>query len=144
MGFEPTAFRATIWRANQLRYTHHVRLIVSGGIRTPDPRLRRPLLYPAELRTRIPYILRKKAGDGNRTHVSSLEGWCSTIELHPHVSLQKIKPTAFYIIEWRLMPHESGWQDLNLRPPEPKSGALAKLSHTPMSVARHNARPIIL
>ena len=24
------------------------------------------------------------AGDGNRTHVSSLEGWCSTIELHPH------------------------------------------------------------
>ena len=25
----------------------------------------------------------EKAGDGNRTHVSSLEGWCSTIELHP-------------------------------------------------------------
>ena len=25
----------------------------------------------------------KRAGDGNRTHVSSLEGWCSTIELHP-------------------------------------------------------------
>ena len=28
----------------------------------------------------------KKAGDGNRTHVSSLEGWCSTIELHPHIT----------------------------------------------------------
>ena len=27
----------------------------------------------------------KRAGDGNRTHVSSLEGWCSTIELHPHI-----------------------------------------------------------
>ena len=26
-----------------------------------------------------------EAGDGNRTHVSSLEGWCSTIELHPHI-----------------------------------------------------------
>ena len=26
------------------------------------------------------------AGDGNRTHVSSLEGWCSTIELHPQRS----------------------------------------------------------
>ena len=26
---------------------------------------------------------KKRAGDGNRTHVSSLEGWCSTIELHP-------------------------------------------------------------
>ena len=25
------------------------------------------------------------AGDGNRTHVASLEGWNSTIELHPHV-----------------------------------------------------------
>ncbi len=25
------------------------------------------------------------AGDGNRTHVTSLEGWGSTIELHPQV-----------------------------------------------------------
>ena len=33
-----------------------------------------PLRYPCT-----------RAGDGNRTHVSSLEGWCSTIELHPHV-----------------------------------------------------------
>ena len=31
-----------------------------------------PLRYPCT-----------RAGDGNRTHVSSLEGWCSTIELHP-------------------------------------------------------------
>ena len=28
------------------------------------------------------------AGDGNRTHAASLEGWNSTIELHPHKSLQ--------------------------------------------------------
>ena len=26
------------------------------------------------------------AGDGNRTHVTSLEGWGSTIELHPRNS----------------------------------------------------------
>ena len=25
-----------------------------------------------------------RAGDGNRTHISSLEGWCSTTELHLH------------------------------------------------------------
>ena len=27
------------------------------------------------------------AGDGNRTHVASLEGWSSTIELHPRLAL---------------------------------------------------------
>ena len=33
MGFEPTASRATIWRANQLRYTHHIFLL---SIRTTN------------------------------------------------------------------------------------------------------------
>ena len=32
------------------------------------------------------------AGDGNRTHVSSLEGWCSTIELHPQGGSIHIRP----------------------------------------------------
>ena len=41
-----------------------------GGIRTPDPRLRRPLLYPTELLNHVYY----GAGDGNRTHNISLEG----------------------------------------------------------------------
>ena len=30
------------------------------------------------------------AGDGNRTHVTSLEGWSSTIELHPQITLEKL------------------------------------------------------
>ena len=61
-GFEPLASRATIWRANQLRYTHHIgqvlTLNVLEGIRTPDPRLRRPLLYPAELQTQKKHVMR--------------------------------------------------------------------------------------
>ena len=52
------------------------------GIRTPDKRLRRPLLYPAELQAQACVVY--GAGDGNRTHAASLEGWYSTIELHPH------------------------------------------------------------
>ena len=53
-------------------------------IRTPDLLLRRQLLYPAELLAHMHQPAQLDgAGDGNRTHVSSLEGWCSTIELHP-------------------------------------------------------------
>ena len=49
-GFEPSTFRTTIWRANQLCYTHHRLLPYEPeGIRTPDPALRRRMLYPAEL-----------------------------------------------------------------------------------------------
>ena len=47
-GFEPSASRATIWRANQLRHRHHRN--APEGTRTPGPLLRRQLLYPAELR----------------------------------------------------------------------------------------------
>ena len=39
----------------------------------------------------------RKAGDGNRTHVSSLEGWCSTIEPHLHFfHLRIITQFLFY------------------------------------------------
>ena len=77
-GFEPWASRATIWRANQLRYTHHN---VPEGIRTPTHGLEGRCSIQLSYRH---MLFLREAGDGNRTHVSSLEGWCSTIELHPH------------------------------------------------------------
>ena len=60
MGLEPTVSRTTIWRVSQLRHTHHKTLFrisigsMPEGTRTPDTRLRRPVLYPAELRTHNP------------------------------------------------------------------------------------------
>ena len=60
------------------------------GTRTPGLLLRRQLLYPAELTARV----QNGAGDGNRTHATSLEGWDSTIELHPRVATDIIITNA--------------------------------------------------
>ena len=38
---------------------------------------------------RLSYRRALGAGDGNRTHTTSLEGWGSTIELHPHILATK-------------------------------------------------------
>ena len=85
MGLEPTTPGTTIRCSYQLSYTHHLEpcLGTPGGTRTPGLLLRRQLLYPAELLAHIQEPSENGAGEGNRTLVPSLEGWYSTIELHP-------------------------------------------------------------
>ena len=61
---------------------------------------------PRECSTTEPHGQGSGAGEGNRTLATSLEGWGSTIELHPQIK------------KW------SEQQDSNLRPPGPKPGAL--------------------
>ena len=48
----------------------------------------KPTVYPPH--AAILGLCVREAGDGNRTHVSSLEGWCSTIELRPRSKKRKM------------------------------------------------------
>src|SRR5690242_6765165 len=51
----------------------------------------------------LDYGRRPGAGDGNRTHVASLEGWSSTIELHP----LEMAPTSPCTKPW-ILPRSRG------------------------------------
>ena len=62
---------------------HNTLIGASLRIRTPGLLVRSQTLYPAELMTH-------GAGEGNRTLATSLEGWGSTTELHPHVDTNSL------------------------------------------------------
>ena len=86
VGFEPTLSGATNQRFNQLSYTHH--MARQKGLE--------PLTYCLEGSCSIQLSYWRKneiefgAGDGNRTHTPSLEGWGSTTELHPRIVTNSI------------------------------------------------------
>ena len=79
MGLEPTTSRATIWRSSQLNYIHHMARL--KGLE--------PLTHCLEGSCSIHLSYKRRecgAGDGSRTHATSLEGWGSTAELHPRTT----------------------------------------------------------
>ena len=84
-GLEPSTPGTTIRCSNQLSYTHHIILLArQEGFEPPTYCLEGSCsILLSYWRISSPHPA-GGAGDGNRTHVSSLEGWCSTIELHPH------------------------------------------------------------
>ena len=66
-------------------------------------------LTPRPSRVRFPFLQTKKysglmtsvffgAGDGNRTHTTSLEGWSSTTKLHLHIFLLPLSSRNNYIL----------------------------------------------
>ena len=54
MGFEPTTSRATIWRSNQMNYTHHI------GKNLARLKGFEPLAYGLEVRCSIQLSYRRK------------------------------------------------------------------------------------
>ena len=72
------------------------------------------MLYPAELKAHIRYsnsiLSFDGAGEGNRTLATSLEGWGSTTELHPHmVGMSGFEPLKAKLTDLQSVPFGQLW-----------------------------------
>src|SRR4051812_13463121 len=63
------------------------------------------------------------AGDRDRTGMASLEGWGSTIELHPRNWREVIDPSSMKPDRWRSAGSQSGVED-SARPAPPRHPAI--------------------
>lgn len=76
MGFEPTTLWTTTRCSNQLSYSHHDILVRPEGLEPPALWAETTRSNPTELRAPIlKFILPYGAGNGDRTRISTLEGW---------------------------------------------------------------------
>ncbi len=83
-----------------------------------------------------------RAGDGDRTRITSLEGWGSAIELRPRSRPRLAKSDGRVLTTFAVVVNTrpdfsenfgSGRGDLNPRPPAPKAGALP-LRYSPVEI----------
>ena len=114
------------------------------GIRTPDTRLRRALLYPAELNTH------NGAGSGNRTHLSSLEGWSITDIRYPHIWSERRDSNpqhppwqggALPLSHFRIIGADEGSRTPTPKALDPKSSASANFATSASLVAYRGIEP---
>ena len=78
-----------------------------------------------------------RAGEGNRTLTTSLEGWGSTVELHP----QQIQTNVNVKINHQNVMGEAGFEPAKAEPPDLQSGPFGRSGIPPTLLQRSQTKP---
>ncbi len=92
-----------------------------------------------------PQRVSDRHGKGYTDKIAALQWWDGLRQRQLHLPDRKREGNSSHALKKgkplkiKGFPHNtaSGWQDSNLRPPGPKPGALAKLSHTPETLIQY-------